>query len=190
MTRQWEEAFARLPTELQAALRADGYGTAEDLEECFQNEEQLEKYFRGLVLVRQAYVSEDVTEDTLSFCKPMGALRKLLKVTKAEVAKEEYNKEVQEVEDRERAKVQAKEGAKEAAKDNKKVAPGDKIRLEEALGQTCPGTAGLSGKEHSATGRKFLQLLIKERREKTYDIPAWEERFGLLLLIRYVVEVP
>lgn len=75
--------------------------------------------------------------------------------------------------------MQAKEGAKEAAKDSKRIAPGEKIRMEEQLGQTHPGTVGLSGKDYSATGRKFLQLLLKEKRDQTFEIPKWEERYAL-----------
>ena len=77
-----------------------------------------------------------------------------------------------------RTKVEAKEAAKEALKDkdSKKVSTKDKIVLEEELSKKHPGTLGLSGKQHTAAGRKFLQTLIKSRKDGTYDLPSWEER--------------
>ena len=180
MSNKWKNALENMPTELKKALVEDGYSSAEDLEECFQDEDKLEKYMNGLLFIRRAIALEGVTEDTLSFSRPMGALRKLLRVAKAEAARVQQEcqrkQEIQETEEKERAKVSAKEGAKEAAKHNKRIVPGEKIRLEEQLGRACPGMAGLSGKEHSSVGRKFLQTLIKERQEKTFDIPKWEDR--------------
>ena len=81
-----------------------------------------------------------------------------------------------------RAKTEAKEAAKEAAKDAlkekdcRKVPAKTKVALEEALGQKHPGTPGLTGKQHSSTGRSFLQLLLKAKKEGSYDLPRWEDR--------------
>ena len=131
-------------------------------------------------MVRRACVLEGVSsEDELSFSIPMGAMRKLLRVSKAvaEAAHDnEYRAEIRDRQPKEWAKAQAKEDAKESVKDSKRVAPGEKIRLEERLGANYQGTAGLSGKEHSATGRKFWQRLLKEKRAETLDIPEWEDR--------------
>ena len=78
-----------------------------------------------------------------------------------------------------RAKHKAKEEAKEEQRDGKKISCGEKVRLEEALTQRFPGTPGLTGKEHSATGPKFLQALIKSKKDGNYDLPPWEERRAL-----------
>ena len=135
----WNEALEKVPSDLRQAIFADGYSSAEAIEECFQNEERLEKYLHGLLFVRKALTLEGVTEDTLDFSRPMGAMRKLLRVAKASVARVDQEnrraQEIHEVEELQRAKVQAKEGAKEAAKDKKRIDPGEKIRLEEQLGR-------------------------------------------------------
>ena len=84
--------------------------------------------------------------------------------------------EVQEVENLELAKREAKEAAKDSLKDNKKTPAATKVALEESLGRKHPGTPGLTGKLHSAVGRKFLQTLLKTKKEGSYELPRWEER--------------
>ena len=108
MSNKWKNALENMPTELKKALVEDGYSSAEALEECFQDEEKLEKYMNGLLFIRRAIALEGVTEDTLSFSRPMGALRKLLRVAKAEAARVQQacqrKPEIQETEEKERAK--------------------------------------------------------------------------------------
>ena len=172
---------ANLPSCLEKAMLADGYTSAAVLAQCFRKEELLDHYFRGLLFVRQAIQLEGITEDNFLVSPVLGALRAVLEEAKLNAAGEDQERrsrqELKEVEALEKAKAEAKAAAKESAKDNnKKIAPGEKIRLEEQLGLRHPGTAGLSGKEYSATGRQFLQRLIKEKREGSYEVPRWEER--------------
>jgi hypothetical protein len=85
-------------------------------------------------------------------------------------------REIAEVEKLERAKVEAKELAKVAAKDSNKLSMADKASLEDTLSKKHPGTPGLSGKSHTAAGRKFLQSLIKFKKDGSYELPQWEDR--------------
>lgn len=107
----WQGALDRLPVELNKAIQADGYVSAEVFEECFQDDAKLEVYVRGLLFVRKTIVLEGVTEDNLSFSTPMGVLRGMLRIAKADVARAVQEKqsihEVQEAAALERAKVQA-----------------------------------------------------------------------------------
>ena len=82
-----------------------------------------------------------------------------------------------------RSKVEAKEAAKEAAVGNKRVSPATKTKLEEELGRKHPGTPGLSGKQHSATGSGFLKTLLKSAQDSDYTLPPWEDRHARLLEI-------
>ena len=77
---------------------------------------------------------------------------------------------------KERAKPAAKEAVKEEQRDGKNVSSGDKIKLEEAICQRFPGTLGLAGRGHTATGPKLLQALLKAKKEDSYELPPWEDR--------------
>ena len=119
------------------------------------------------------------------FAPEIGKLRALYAAAHKEVAKaeraERCREEMEEAEVLARAKTEAKEAAKEAAKDAlkekdcRKVPAKTKIALEEALGQKHPGTPGLTGKQHSSTGRSFLQILLGRT---TYQ----DGKTGVLLL--------
>jgi hypothetical protein len=61
-------------------------------------------------------------------------------------------------------------------REGKKISNSDKVKMEEAMGLKFPGTPGLRGKEHLATGPRFLQALVKAKKDNNYDLPAWEER--------------
>ena len=129
---------------------------------------------------------DGVDEDNILFAPEIGKLRALYAAAHKEVAKaeraERCREEMEEAEVLARAKTEAKEAAKEAAKDAlkekdcRKVPAKTKVALEEALGQKHPGTPGLTGKQHSSTGRSFLQLLLKAKKEGSYDLPRWEDR--------------
>jgi len=80
------------------------------------------------------------------------------------------------VESKERSKQEAKDTIKEEAKEGKKISGAEKVRLEEALGQKFRGTPGFSGRDHSATGPRFLQALVKSKKDDNYELPPWEER--------------
>ena len=78
-----------------------------------------------------------------------------------------------------KAKHKAKEELKEEQREGKKISASEKVKMEEALVQKFRGISGMAGKEHSATGSKFLQTLVKTKKEGNYDLPPWEERHVL-----------
>jgi hypothetical protein len=78
--------------------------------------------------------------------------------------------------------VEAKEAAKDSAKEIKKVSAVDKVALEEALSRKSPGVPGITGRTHTAAGRKFLQTLLKSKRKGSYELPRWEERSAYAMI--------
>ena len=91
-------------------------------------------------------------------------------------------REVAEAEALSRAKVEAKEASRDSAKEIKKVSAVDKVALEEALSRKSPGVLGLTGKTHTAAGRKFLQTLLKSKKEGSFELPRWEERSAYAMI--------
>ena len=89
----------------------------------------------------------------------------------------EKAREVALTEAKERAKLETKESLKEELREGRKVSSGQKVRMEESLGRRFPGTPGLGGKEHTATGPRFLQALLKSKKDNNYELPPWEERY-------------
>ena len=65
---------------------------------------------------------------------------------------------------------------KEEQREGKKISTSEKVRMEEELVQRFRGISGMAGKEHSATGPKFLQTLVKSKKDGNYDLPPWEDR--------------
>ena len=65
---------------------------------------------------------------------------------------------------------------KEDLRSGKRVTAKEKVALEEALGRAHPATPGLTGKHHSATGRRFLAALMMGKDETSFELPAWEDR--------------
>jgi hypothetical protein len=61
-------------------------------------------------------------------------------------------------------------------KEGKKVPGAVKAKMEEALGLRFRGVQGLAGKEHTATGPRFLHVLIKAKKDGSFEMPPWEER--------------
>ena len=72
MTGACETAMEKLPSHLADTVRNDGYDSVEAWIDCFGDEAQLERYFKGLVFVRRAFALEGLTEDNISFSVPMG----------------------------------------------------------------------------------------------------------------------
>jgi predicted transcriptional regulator len=124
---------------------------------------------------------EGLTEDNILVSPKLGQLRSLLEAAQEDVAAAKKAKlckeEISETEAIQRAKAEAKDSARESLKDTKKVPAAVKVELEGALGTKHPATPGLSGKAYSATGRRFLQALLKTKLESC--------RFVSLLAARY-----
>ena len=212
MTNTWELALSELPTELASQIKNDGYVSAPIFTQCFRTEDLLDRYVRGLLLVRKVIQVEDLDEDNVMFSPLMGAMRGLWTAARSHEAAQERalntkrqaiklgvtslallshlcvgfalfliacSREIAEVEELERAKAEAKASAKQTAKDNNKLSMADKGALEETLSMKHPGTPGLSGKCYSAAGKQFVHLLIKSRKDGSYDLPQWEERRAL-----------
>ena len=178
--------MAALPHAVRQAIIDDGYNSAKVMQSCFLDGEgagkwvKLDAYAKGLILVRNILGDTGLTPETLAFAPIMGKIRDVLEGAVEEVAENTRAKrcrqELEDVEAIAKSKVQAKEEAKEAAKGGKKVTRAEKLKLEEALLKRHPGTPGLSGRLHTATGPAFLEKLLKAAEEKDYVPPPWEDR--------------